>query len=63
MDAELGQTLCVENSSIIPDGGIVEVKDDNGEWRITLVAEAKFQGKDVENIKQGLLAVKNADQD
>ncbi|ALJ25852.1 Restriction endonuclease EcoRI [Porphyromonas gingivalis 381] len=30
IDPELGQTLFVPNSSIIPDGGIVEVKDDNG---------------------------------
>lgn len=50
VDPELGQTLFVENSSIIPDGGIIEVKDDNGIWRIVLVSEAKHQGKDIENI-------------
>lgn len=53
IDPELGQTLFVPNSSIKPDGGIIEVKDDNGEWRIVLVSEAKHQGKDIENIKDG----------
>ena len=37
VDPELGQTLFVQNSSIKPDGGIIEVKDDNGDWRIVLV--------------------------
>lgn len=63
IDSELGQTLFVENSSIIPDGGIIEVKDDAGEWRIVLVSEAKHQGKDIENIKKGVLVGKNNDQD
>lgn len=63
VDHELGQTLFVANSSIKPDGGIIEVKDDNGEWRIVLVTEAKHQGKDVENIKKGILVGKNNDQD
>lgn len=54
IDPELGQTLFVPNSSIKPDGGIIEVKDDNGEWRIVLVSEAKHQGKDIENIKKGI---------
>lgn len=63
IDPELGQTLFVENSSIIPDGGIIEVKDDNGEWRIVLVSEAKHQGKDIENIKRGILVGKNKAQD
>lgn len=53
VDPELGQTLFVTNSSIIPDGGIIEVKDDNGNWRVVLVSEAKHQGKDIENIKKG----------
>lgn len=52
VDPKLGQTLFVENSSIIPDGGIIEVKDDNGKWRVILVSEAKRQGKDIENIKK-----------
>lgn len=63
IDPELGQTLFVENSRIIPDGGIIEVKDDNGQWRIILVSEAKHQGKDIENIKKGMLVGKNNDQD
>jgi type II restriction enzyme len=54
IDSELGQTLFVPNSSIIPDGGIIEVKDDNDNWRVVLVAEAKHQGKDIENIKKGI---------
>ena len=63
VDPELGQTLFVSNSSIIPDGGIIEVKDDNGNWRILLVTEAKHQGKDIENIQTGNLVGKNSNQD
>ncbi|MCC8175028.1 MAG: restriction endonuclease [Bacteroidales bacterium] len=60
---ELGQTLFIPHSSIIPDGGIIEVEDDNGNWRVILVSEAKHQGKDIENIKAGKLVGKNNDQD
>lgn len=63
IDPELGQTLFVPHSSIIPDGGIIEVKDDNSNWRVVLVSEAKHQGKDIENIKSGKLVGKNNDQD
>ena len=63
VDPELGQTLFVSNSSIIPDGGIIEVRDDNGNWRIVLVSEAKHQGKDIENIKNGELVGKDKNQD
>ena len=63
VDPELGQTLFVPNSSIIPDGGIIEVEDDNGNWRVVLVSEAKHQGKDIENIKRGKLVGKDNDQD
>lgn len=63
VDSELGQTLYVPSSSIIPDGGIIEVQDDYGKWRVILVSEAKHQGKDIENIKQGILVGKNNDQD
>ncbi len=63
IDPYLGQTLYVTHSSIIPDGGIIEVKDDNGNWRVVLVSEAKHQGKDIENIKKGELVGKNKDQD
>lgn len=44
-------------------GGIIEVLDDNKEWRVVLVSEAKHQGKDIENIKKGVLVGKNNDQD
>lgn len=63
VDPELGQTLFVANSSIKPDGGIIEVKDDNGDWRVILVTEAKHQGKDVENIRNGVLVGTKNNQD
>jgi len=63
IDPELGQTLFVSNSSIRPDGGIIEVQDDNGNWRIVLVSEAKHQGKDIENIKNGIQVGKDNNQD
>ena len=63
VDKDFGQTLFVSNSSIIPDGGIIEVKDDNGDWRIILVSEAKHQGKDIENIREGKLVGKDNNQD
>lgn len=63
IDPELGQTLFVEDASIKPDGGIIEVKDDNDNWRVVLVSEAKYQGKDIDNIRSGKLVGKNNDQD
>lgn len=63
LDNELSQTLFLDNTSIKPDGGIIEVKDDNDVWRIVLVTEAKHQGKDIENIRAGKLVGKNNDQD
>jgi type II restriction enzyme len=63
IDPSLGQTLFVQNSSIKPDGGIIEVKDDNGDWRVILVSEAKHQGRDIENIKKGKLVGKDNNQD
>lgn len=63
IDSHLGQTLFVQNACVIPDGGIIEVKDDNEKWRIVLVSEAKYQGKDIENIQCGKLVGKNNDQD
>ena len=63
VDPTLGQTLFVEKASIIPDGGVIEVLDDNEKWRVVLVSEAKVQGKDVENIRQGKLVGKNDNQD
>lgn len=63
VDRYLGQTLFVESASIRPDGGLIEVQDDKGNWRVVLVSEAKHQGKDIENIKAGKLVGKNNDQD
>lgn len=62
VDKSLGQTLFVPNARIKPDGGLIEVKDDYGNWRVVLVSEAKYQGKDIENIKLGKLVGKNNDQ-
>jgi len=63
IDPRLGVTIFVENARIKPDGGIIEVKDTIGNWRIILVCEAKHQGKDIENISKGILVGKNKDQD
>lgn len=63
IDEYLGQTLFLKSSCIIPDGGLVEVKDDNDEWRVVLVSEAKYQGKDIHNIRAGKLVGRNNDQD
>lgn len=56
IDKRLGKTLFVKEAKIKPDGGIIEVQDKNKKWRIVLVSEAKFQGKDAENIKQEYLS-------
>jgi len=58
IDKRLGKTLFVKDSKIKPDGGIIEVQDKDKRWRVILVSEAKFQGKDVENIKAGRLVGK-----
>ena len=63
IDSRLGETLFVKESKIKPDGGIIEVLDKAKKWRIILVSEAKFQGKDVENIKAGLLVGKKKNQE
>lgn len=63
VDKYLGQTLFVESASIRPDGGLIEVQDDNGNWRVVLVSEAKHQGKDIENIRTGKLVGKKNNQD
>ncbi len=63
IDKDLGQTLFVENASIRPDGGIVEVMDDEGNWRVVLVSEAKHQGKDIENIRKGITVGRDGSQD
>lgn len=63
VDPYLGQTLFVESASIRPDGGLIEVQDDKGNWRVVLVSEAKHQGKDIENIRAGILVGKKNNQD
>lgn len=63
VDSRLGVTAFVEKGQIRPDGGIIEVKDKNDNWRIVLICEAKHQGKDIENITTGLLVGKNKDQE
>lgn len=63
IDKYLGQTLFVESASIRPDGGIIEVQDDEGNWRVVLVSEARHQGKDIENISAGKLVGKKNNQD
>lgn len=63
IDEELGQTLFLKSASIIPDGGIIEVKDDSEKWHIVVVSEAKFQGKDIDNIRAGIKVGKNNNQD
>lgn len=50
IDSDLGKTLFVLDSQIRPDGGLIEVKDDNGVWRVILVSEAKQSGKDIEKV-------------
>lgn len=62
-DNRLGQTIFVPNSSIKPDGGITEVKDKYGNWRIILIGESKHQGNDIDKILSGVLQGKNKDQD
>ena len=63
IDKRLGKTLFVKESKIKPDGGIIEIQDKNQQWRVVLVSEAKYQGKDVENIEAGVLVGKNKNQD
>ena len=63
VDSSLGQVLFVQNASIQPDGGTIEVKDRNGDYRIILVTESKHQGNDVERIQAGIKQGKNKDSD
>lgn len=63
LDPDLGNITFLKRSKIIPDGGLIEVKDDNGNWRVVVVSEAKYQGKDIDNIKAGIKVGKNHDQD
>ena len=63
VDARLGVTIFLPKAKISPDGGIIEVKDQEEKWRVVLVCEAKHQGKDIENINKGILVGKNSNQD
>lgn len=63
VDKELGQTLFLADANIKPDGGLIEVQDDNENWRVILVSEAKHQGKDIENIRNGIKVGVRNDQD
>ena len=63
IDSDLGKVLFVQNSGIKPDGGIIEVLDSTGKYRIVLVSESKHQGNDVEKIKAGIKQGKKKDQD
>ncbi|MBM4259571.1 MAG: restriction endonuclease, partial [Deltaproteobacteria bacterium] len=63
IDNRLGKTLFVKNSKIKPDGGVIEVLDKDKRWRVILVSEAKFQGKDIENIESGTLVGKKNNQE
>ena len=63
IDASLGQVLFVQNAAIKPDGGVIEVMDINGNYRVVLVSESKHQGNDVEKIRAGIKQGKNKDAD
>ncbi|ELI6450301.1 EcoRI family type II restriction endonuclease [Photobacterium leiognathi] len=63
LDSRLGQTLFVDKSNIKPDGGVIEVKDRHGQWRIVLVSESKHQGNDIPKIKAGIKQGVKKDQD
>ncbi|MBM4639499.1 restriction endonuclease [Rhodococcus hoagii] len=63
IDGYLGQVLFVPQAEIRPDGGVIEVLDDHGEWRVVLVTEAKYQGKDIENVARGVLVGTKKNQD
>lgn len=63
IDEDLGQTLILKTAKIIPDGGLIEVLDDYNNWRVVVVSEAKFQGKDIDNIRSGIKVGKHDDQD
>jgi len=63
LDSKLGQVLFVKNSSIKPDGGIIEVEDKRKHWRVILVGESKHQGNDIEKILAGVKQGKEKDAD
>jgi len=53
LDARFGVKLFVSTAGIAPDGGIIEVLDKQGRWRVILIGESKHQGNDVQNIAAG----------
>ena len=61
IDPRLGVKLFVSTASIRPDGKVTEVQDSRGEWRIVLIGECKFQGKDVQNVPKGIRTEKMAE--
>ena len=63
LDSNLGQVLFVERASIKPDGGIIEVEDKSGCFRVVLISESKHQGNDVQKIRAGIKQGKNKDAD
>jgi len=63
VDKRLGKVLFVKKSNIQPDGGIIEVEDKFGNYRVVLVSESKHQGNDVEKIQKGIKQGKNKDKD
>jgi type II restriction enzyme len=54
IDPRLGVKLFCPNASIQPDGGVTEVQDIKGTWRVILVSESKHQGNDEQNISAGV---------
>ncbi len=63
LEPSLGQVLFVQRASIKPDGGIIEVEDKSGNYRVVLVSESKHQGNDVEKVRAGIKQGKNKDKD
>lgn len=63
IDDKLGRVLFLKHASVKPDGGVPEIKDKQGRWRIILVGESKHQGNDVEEIRAGIKQGKNKDSD
>ena len=53
IDSRLGNELFVSSASIRPDGRVLEVQDNNGNWRVILIGESKHQGNDIANVKAG----------
>jgi type II restriction enzyme len=52
LDKRLGVELFV-NGYIMPESGLLEIKDKSEKWRLLLIGEAKFQGKDIQHIEHG----------